>query len=520
MTTTAIFNSSATAGTNTLVTQGNDLFVADSATLVSTGAIGVYGEGNNFLTIQGSVHGEGAGVWLENAAAVTTRIHLGPEATLSGIYGLRAVNINLQMTNLGDIFGTTNGVRFFGDQLDAMNSGTISGTRGMSISGTHVRIQNSGDIVGQDYGVLAIVTSFHAVNSGNVSGTVGLYVAVASPSETSLIVNTGTISTTDTYAVVFAGSGTVVNHGMIDGQISGSALENIVRNTGTISEQIDMGGDGDKVVNKGIIDGDIELGLGADTFISRGGDVTGTIYGGNGDDTFVIDNDELVISESAGADTGTDTLRSSVSIDMADNIEILKLTGSRNIDGTGTGAADVMTGNSGDNVLRGRAGYDTLDGRDGDDVLRGQKGDDTIDGEEGDDRLIGNAGNDILTGGAGDDILIGGVGKDRMFGDGTGAGDAGVDVFVFRGVRDSTVGASDRILDYQVQHDKIDLSMLTDDTLTMTRNSFLGGKEASFFTLGVTNGSRVMIDVDGDGAADMRIDLINAKGLQISDFIL
>lgn len=91
---------------------------------------------------------------------------------------------------------------------------------------------------------------------------------------------------------------------------------------------------------------------------------------------------------------------------------------------------------------------DLLGGRAGNDALEGFEGNDHLKGRGGDDRLLGGAGDDFLDGGAGNDRLVDGSGSDVLTG-----GD-GADVFVF--VAD---GACDRIEDFEVGLDRIDLSL-------------------------------------------------------------
>lgn len=184
-----------------------------------------------------------------------------------------------------------------------------------------------------------------------------------------------------------------------------------------------------------------------------------------GDDTYLVDSsgDEVVEEE----DGGTDTVLSTVTYTLPDQVEKLVLTGRAAIDGTGNDLDNEITGNDRANVLDGRGGVDTLRGGKGDDVyvLDGpgdivieerNGGTDTIRidadiglesyanlenvellgdgdheatgnalanrlvGNEGDNLLVGLLGNDVLIGGAGDDTLLGGAGNDVLEG---GAGD-------------------------------------------------------------------------------------------------
>ncbi len=127
---------------------------------------------------------------------------------------------------------------------------------------------------------------------------------------------------------------------------------------------------------------------------------------------------------------------------------------------SGSGLADVLTGNTGANILTGGAGNDTLSGGDGADVLSGGTNDDWLIGGAGNDSLdgglgfntadytsatgavrvnlttgltsgaagidtlvnvhaiIGSAFNDSLTGDGGDNILVGAAGADTLNGAG------------------------------------------------------------------------------------------------------
>jgi Ca2+-binding RTX toxin-like protein len=68
------------------------------------------------------------------------------------------------------------------------------------------------------------------------------------------------------------------------------------------------------------------------------------------------------------------TLLSSADITLLTGMQNVRLLGIADIDATGTGLANALTGNNGDNVLSGLAGADTLDGGGGDDLLIGGSG--------------------------------------------------------------------------------------------------------------------------------------------------
>ncbi|MBC6429593.1 calcium-binding protein [Nostoc sp. HG1] len=133
---------------------------------------------------------------------------------------------------------------------------------------------------------------------------------------------------------------------------------------------------------------------GSDTL--DGGLGTDTLNGGAGDDTYLVDTTLDTITEAANS--GTDTVRSSVSYTLGANLENLRLREGSDITGTGNSLSNFIFGNTSNNTLNGGGGDDTLDGN---------NGNDTLNGGDGNDSLQGGPGNEVLNGGAGNDILIG-----------------------------------------------------------------------------------------------------------------
>lgn len=198
-------------------------------------------------------------------------------------------------------------------------------------------------------------------------------------------------------------------------------------------------------------------GAGNDTL--DGGSGTDTMIGGAGNDTYVVTSTSDRLTENASE--GTDTVNSSVTYTLSDNVENIVLTGASSISATGNDLNNILTGSSGVNTLTGGLGNDTLDGGAGIDALIGGAGNDvyvidaasdvvTEAASEGTDRvnssityslganverltllgsgnikgtgntlaniLIGNEGLNILTGGSGNDTLNGGGGDDTLIG--------------------------------------------------------------------------------------------------------
>ena len=135
--------------------------------------------------------------------------------------------------------------------------------------------------------------------------------------------------------------------------------------------------------------------------ILDGGAEADALYGGKGDDLYIVDHDGDTVTERT--DEGTDTVRASVSHTLTAHVEHLHLTGTADLDGTGNDLANTLTGNSGRNALRGGKGDDTLEGGEGQDtalfsgaiadytVIRNQDGTVTVV-----DKQAGRDGTDLL----------------------------------------------------------------------------------------------------------------------------
>ncbi|MEO7689144.1 MAG: hypothetical protein ABIS51_07650 [Sphingomonas sp.] len=116
-----------------------------------------------------------------------------------------------------------------------------------------------------------------------------------------------------------------------------------------------------------------------------GGTGHDVMYGGDGNDVYIVDNSSDIVGE-ASATGGIDEVRASASFVLPGNVELLTLTGSAAINGTGNAIANSITGNDSANILSGMGGDDTLIGNGGDDLL---------DGGTGADHMAGGLGNDV-----------------------------------------------------------------------------------------------------------------------------
>ncbi len=106
-------------------------------------------------------------------------------------------------------------------------------------------------------------------------------------------------------------------------------------------------------------------GAGNDTL--DGGAGNDTLRGGAGNDTYVVERTADVVTENANE--GMDTVRSSVTWTLGNNLENLTLLGTTAINGTGNALNNTLLGNAGANVLTGAAGDDIYDGAAGNDTF-------------------------------------------------------------------------------------------------------------------------------------------------------
>lgn len=269
----------------------------------------------------------------------------------------------------------------------------------------------------------------------------------------------------------------------------------------------------------------VDAGAGND-IIYGGGIGHNTLSGGAGDDTYYVKSTYDQVVE--GADSGVDTLVSTVDFVLPDNVEHLRLLGEA-FAGEGNGLDNKITGTDGANDLRGYGGNDLIQALGGDDRVFGGSGADTIQGGDGADTIAGEAGSDNLRGNEGADVLKGGDGADTLDG-GAGAdtlsGGAGADMFIFR-QGDLSLNA-DRILDFsRLDGDKISLQSI-DANVNLAgdqRFAFIGTeafrKVAGELRMELSpDGVMLSGDTDGDGIADFQLFVMPGQTLTAADFIL
>jgi Ca2+-binding RTX toxin-like protein len=269
----------------------------------------------------------------------------------------------------------------------------------------------------------------------------------------------------------------------------------------------------------------------------NGGAGNDTLIGLGGADTYVVDAPGDVINESVTTLTEIDTVISSVSYALGNNLEVLQLVGADPITGIGNALSNLLIGNNGNNTLTDDIGNDSLDGGQGVDTMAAGMGNDTyvisdigdliteiansgrdsvfsnitytladnlenltltnlnningtgntlnnvINGNQADNILTGNAGDDIIIGRDGNDVLIGQQNNDTL------TGGNGNDMFNYNtGVAfsGSDIG-SDRIIDFAKISGNSDKIVLGKNTFALASNLGTGFSVASEFAIVATD---------------------------------
>lgn len=427
--------------------------------------------------------------------------------------------------------GETGAVAALNDYAVYLGSNTDSAI----FDGNRITLSNAGTITGYNCGAVFLfdAETVSVANSGMIEtlaegkfyeAALALYHVT-----TADVVNTGSIRShglapDTTSAAVWFGNGSATfalrNYGEILAPVlaiySEASLSDRVENFGVINGDVTLSSSANSFLrNNGLINGTVMLGAGDDELRSgEAGLVTGAVYGEIGADRLVggAQGDELFGGDSG--DTlvghgGIDSLSGDIGLDFIDG-------GADNDVLAGGLDADTIWGGSGDDSAQGGDGDDRVSGNAGDDSLFGDAGNDSVSGQLGDDSVSGGSGADTLAGGAGDDTLLGDLGKDRLI------GGLGFDVFLFLAPMESpNSNQADVIADFASGVDLIDLSALTAAPLAFQgAAAFVGGGTASLRVTTGASQTTVLVDVDGNGSADMRINLTGSLTLTAADFVL
>ena len=313
----------------------------------------------------------------------------------------------------------------------------------------------------------------------------------------------------------------------------GTAFDDMIR--GGLGNDVLSGGDGDDQLF-GQDDNDILIGgAGADALDGGAGRDTanyagsaagivanllsGSLHGGDAEGDSIVGNsiENLVgtrFADDLTGDAQANLLNGGRSNDRLDGGE----GNDRLIGGTQN---DVLIGGDGRDALFGDNGNDRLFGGNDRDFLYGGRHNDLIKAGDGNDLVKGEAGNDKLFGEAGNDWIVGGIGRDYMI------GGSGRDRFDFDSTRDSVRLNRDLIKDFTHGEDRIDVSTIDANTSSAGNDRFRFIGDGAFTkTAGelrfieFNRYLRVEVDVNGDGRADMHIDIFGEDTLHANDFIL
>nr|WP_158129027.1 VCBS domain-containing protein [Vibrio cholerae] len=242
--------------------------------------------------------------------------------------------------------------------------------------------------------------------------------------------------------------------------------------------------------------------------VGAGGD---SVYLGKGDDIIFLGDSHALLDNNANSQINIDNAQTKLELFMKGPDSTILLNPDQGEDSALSTAAfstahiDIAHGGGGDDRIYGQGGVDLMFGGSGNDQLYGGEGNDGLRGGTGNDTLDGGAGNDILIGGLGNDILTGGSGED-----------------LFKWVDGDLDNSKDRITDFTIGQDKIDLSdLFSDETRTLDQllNSHVieitdkGQNSEIVINKGPTE--HVTIQLDGVTAGDLLSNLENI--IQIKD---
>ena len=429
----------------------------------STAQEALTGSESGVVGLNGSINiAVGAAVSMTGASSLTVLGFVG-SATTSSVIDASGTSTSLLVGKDGVISNALSNAVTMSSTVSTVisNLGLIRATEFaiQAGSGGRVVIDNAGTVLSDLTAIVADLLDDSLVAYVSNSGLLSSQFAAIDVNTGALrLNNTGTIQSNGPDAITAVGGiDAVYNSGEIFSSVSLGAGNDIFANrAGTLDGGLFMGSGNDVVSNYSVITGPVYLSEGDDVFRSYGGAIGGVLDGGIGNDTFVIDDALTLLAEGFGE--GDDLVRSSVSYQLAINIERLELTGSGDTHGAGNVSANTITGNSGNNRLEGLDGNDTLSGGLGADTLIGGLGNDTYADTAGDvivelfgggidtvfsggtfsllaldqienvvltgaasadaagnalnNQLTGNSGGNILNGNAGADTMAGGLGND------------------------------------------------------------------------------------------------------------
>lgn len=291
----------------------------------------------------------------------------------TGDYAVQGQGIDQSVLVAGLISSSSRDAIHFSD-----GTGNQTGIRVTIAASGH--LQSGSDAIEVD-GINTVV-----VNHGSIDGAYGMYIGSMATASTTSILNTGTIHAASVAVYCYSNAFSAIN---------------LVNEGLIVAPTAVLGGEAaDSIDNSGVIRGNISLYAGSDTYSGADGRVVGTIYGGLGDDTFIVGKSVENINGEEGSDALDFTLTGGIRVALDGSFA-----------NTGVATGDSYTGIE---ILRG-----SLLGAD---YLKGDALANSLYGGGGADTLSGGAGSDAIIGSSGKDVLLGGAGNDRFYYKGTSAG--------------------------------------------------------------------------------------------------
>ena len=246
---------------------------------ISGGTYGVISDHELTVENAGTITSNGTGIYTGGGGTVTN------SGTIAGngSNGIAAWGETNTVTNTGAISGYVNGI-ISGGYATVDNYGSITGDTTSGVYLTKGKVTNhAGSKIyltdsGADSSAILFAGYGEVENSGEIKGTGGIHFGVDGK-----VTNNagGTITGTGGWGIIFGNSGTLINHGAIEG-VTGVTFN--MYNSGG-SESIN-----DTLTNSGTIIGTggtaVDMSVGDDTAnLLSGSSITGNVDGGAGTDT-------------------------------------------------------------------------------------------------------------------------------------------------------------------------------------------------------------------------------------------
>jgi len=307
--------------------------------------------------------------WDHVRFSIQGKIQSTDDGIISPSFGDATDDVTVTISSSGAIESTDIGISVYGEGTVVENAGRIrAGGIGAQLTGDNTVVRNSGRIIsdGNTAVLLDQADNFLVKNEGLLRGG-GINATVGAYSGNGRLIN-GETGVIDGYIHFESNVGKVnlVNKGKVIGQ---NPFDQVA---------VRLGDGDDHLLNRGTINGAIDVGGGDDTVDLRAGKfVNAPVFGGEGDDIFIIDKAGVSISETS--DEGYDTIKTTVSFTLGNtsdfDIEVLQAIGKKAVNLTGNDQTNGLNGNAANNKLIGGGGIDILWGLGGNDVLTGGLGD-------------------------------------------------------------------------------------------------------------------------------------------------